>query len=105
MTPYLMLGIAVLFEVLGDSMMKYSNGFEKKLPIIGVVVGYGVAFYLMSLILEWLPLGFTYAVWTGLGIALTAIVGALFWKEKFTIQKTLGVIAIIAGVVVLKLGV
>ena len=102
MAPYLMLAVAVVCEVFGDSMMKLSHGFEKKAPIIGV---YLAAFYLMAQTLEQLPLGFTYAAWTGLGIALTAVVGALFWKEPFNAKKIVGIIAVIAGVVLLKLGV
>ncbi len=102
---YALLGIAVLFEVLGDSMMKLSDGFRRKAPIIGVAVGYLTAFYLMGQTMEHLPLGFVYATWTGLGIALTAVVGALFWREGFNAKKAAGLVAIIVGVVVLKMGV
>ncbi|HIY84275.1 DMT family transporter [Rubneribacter sp.] len=105
MAPYLMLAVAVVCEVFGDSMMKLSHGFEKKAPLIGVAAGYLAAFYLIAQTLEQLPLGFTYAAWTGLGIALTAVVGALFWKEPFNAKKIVGIIAVIAGVVLLKLGV
>lgn len=105
MSPYVLLGIAVVFEVFADSMMKLSHGFTKKAPIIGIVVGYLVAFYCIAQTLSQLPLGFAYAVWTGLGIALTAVVGTVFWHEGFNVKKALGLVAIIAGVVVLKLGV
>lgn len=98
------LGVAVLCEVFGDSMMKLSNGFKRKAPIAGIVVGYGAAFYLMAKSIEYLPLGFSYAVWTGLGIALTAIVGAIFWKEGFNFTKLAGIVVIIAGVVLMKTG-
>ena len=99
-----MLGVAVLFEVFGDSMMKFSDGFRRKLPIIGIVIGYATAFFLMAKSMNYLPLGFTYAVWTGLGIALTAIVGAVIWKEGFNLTKVAGVAIIIAGVVLMKMG-
>ncbi len=92
-------------DVFGDSMMKLSHGFERKLPLIGVVAGYFLAFYLMGQTMEYLPLGFVYAAWNGLGIALTAVVGALFWREGFNATKVIGLIAIIAGVVILRLGV
>ncbi len=98
------LGVAVVSEVFGDSMMKLSNGFKRKLPIIGIVVGYGLAFYLMSVSITVLPLGFSYAMWTGLGIALTAVVGAIFWKEGFTLAKVAGIVVIIAGVVLMEMG-
>ena len=105
MGPYVILGIAIVSEVFAEAMMKLSNGFEKKWPIIGIAAGYLVAFYLMAQTLEQLPLGFVYAVWTGVGVALTAIVGAVFWHEGFNVKKALGIVAIIAGVVILKLGV
>lgn len=96
--------IAVMCEVFGDSMMKLSNGFKRKAPIAGIVVGYGAAFYLMAQAIEFLPLGFSYAFWTGLGIALTAVVGAVFWKEGFNLTKLAGIALIIAGVVLMKMG-
>lgn len=105
MVAYMLIGVAVVAEVFGDSMMKLSNGFQRKLPLVGTVLGYGIAFYLIALTLERLPLGPVYAAWTGLGIALTAVVGAVVWKEGFNVKKALGLVAIIGGVVVLKLGV
>lgn len=104
MIPYVMLGVAIVSEVFAESMMKLSNGFEKKKPLIGTAVGYLLAFYLMSQTLSSLPLGFAYAVWTGAGVALTAVVGALLWREGFNAKKALGIAAIIAGIVFLKMG-
>lgn len=105
MGAYALILVAVAFEVFGDSMMKLSNGFQRKLPLVGTAIGYVVAFYLIAQTLEELPLGPVYAAWTGLGIALTAIVGAVFWKEGVNAKKIIGLLLIIAGVVVLKLGV
>ena len=105
MGAYILILVAVVFEVFGDSMMKLSNGFQRKLPLVGTAIGYVVAFYLIAQTLEELPLGPVYAAWTGLGIALTAVVGAVFWKEGVNAKKIIGLLLIIAGVVVLKLGV
>lgn len=105
MGAYALILVAVAFEVFGDSMMKLSNGFQRKLPLAGTAIGYMVAFYLIAQTLEELPLGPVYAAWTGLGIALTAVVGAVFWKEGVNAKKIIGLLLIIAGVVVLKLGV
>ena len=105
MGAYALILVAVAFEVFGDSMMKLSNGFQRKLPLVGTAIGYVVAFYLIAQTLEELPLGPVYAAWTGLGIALTAVVGAVFWKEGVNAKKIIGFLLIIAGVVVLKLGV
>ena len=58
----------------------------------------------MSQAIGYLPLGFSYAMWTGLGIALTAVVGAIVWKEGFNLTKAAGIVVIIAGVVLMKIG-
>ena len=105
MGAYVLILVAVVFEVFGDSMMKLSNGFQRKLPLVGTAIGYVVALYLIAQTLEELPLGPVYAAWTGLGIALTAVVGAVFWKEGVNVKKIIGLLLIVAGVVVLKLGV
>lgn len=105
MLPFLMIGVAVVFEVFADTMMKISDGFRRKWPIIGVVIGYAVAFWCIAQVLLVLPLGPVYAAWVGLGIALTAIVGAVLWDEGFNVKKTVGLVAIIIGIVLLKLGV
>ncbi len=102
---YLLLAVSVVTEVFGDSMMKLSEGFKRRKPIIGIAVGYAISFYLMSRILLEFPLGLTYAMWTGLGIALTAVVGIVFWHEGCNLKKVLGLLSIIAGVVLLELGV
>lgn len=105
MQNYILLIIATFAEVVGDSMMKLSAGFKRKWPLVGVAIGYLLAFYLMSLILESMPLGSVYTIWTGLGVALTAVVGALFWHERFNAMKAIGLILVIAGVVVLESGI
>lgn len=101
---FLMMAVAVAAEVFADSMMKLSNGFQRKLPLLGTVVGYGVAFYVIALALEYMPIGPVYAMWTGLGIAFTAVVGAVVWHEGFNVKKAVGLVCIIAGVVILKMG-
>lgn len=103
MNPYVLLIGSILFEVFGSSMMKASNGFKKLVPTVGLVIGMGSSFYLLSKALEHIPLGTAYAIWSGAGTALTAIVGILVWKEKFNLKILLGLLIIIAGVVVLKL--
>ncbi|HAC1561434.1 TPA_asm: quaternary ammonium compound efflux SMR transporter BcrB [Listeria monocytogenes] len=103
MNPYVLLIGAILFEVFGSSMMKASNGFKKLVPTVGLVIGMGSSFYLLSKALEHIPLGTAYAIWSGGVTALTAIVGILVWKEKFNLKILLGLLIIIAGVVVLKL--
>ncbi|MCP1490345.1 multidrug efflux SMR transporter [Peribacillus frigoritolerans] len=103
MNPYAFLAIAILSEVFGSSMLKVSNGFKRLFPSIGVVIGMGLAFYCLSLSLITIPLGTAYAIWSGIGTALTALVGVIVYKENFNLKKFLGLVLIIGGVVVLKL--
>jgi multidrug resistance protein EbrA len=104
MNAYVLLFVAIVCEVFGSSMLKATNGFKKLFPTLGVVIGYGAAFYALSLALKTLSLGMAYAIWAGLGTALTALVGIIIYKEKFN-QKTLfGLVLIIGGVALLNLG-
>lgn len=104
MNAYVLLFVAIVSEVFGSSMLKATNGFKKLVPTLGVIIGYGAAFYALSLALKTLPLGMAYAIWAGLGTALTALVGILIFKENFN-QKTLfGLVLIIGGVALLNLG-
>ncbi|MFD2629611.1 DMT family transporter [Oceanobacillus kapialis] len=103
MNAYLWLAMAIIFEVFGSSMLKVSNGFKRLFPAIGVIVGMGFAFYFLSIALKTLPLGNAYAIWSGVGTALTTMIGILFWRERINWKKVVGIICIIAGVVVIRL--
>lgn len=78
---YLYLSLAVIFEVIGTSALKYTEEFTKLFPSLIVVVGYVMAFYFMTLALRTMSLGIVYAIWAGVGIVLVAIVGAILYKE------------------------
>lgn len=102
---YLWLAIAIIAEVFGSSMLKLTGGFKKLVPTIGVIIGYGIAFYALSLSLSYLPLGVAYAIWSGVGTALTALVGVVVYKEELDMKKSLGILLVIGGVVLLKSGI
>jgi multidrug resistance protein EbrA len=104
MQGYIILIIAIIGEVFGSSMLKASNGFKRVLPILGVIIGYGVAFYALSLALKTIPLGMAYAIWSGLGTVLTALIGIIIYKEGVSSKKLFGIGLIIGGVVILNLG-
>lgn len=95
--------IAIVAEVFASSMLKRTEGFSRIWPSLGVVVGYGTAFYCLALTLKTIPIGTAYAIWAGLGTALTAIVGVVLYKELFNRKKVLGILCIILGVVLLNL--
>ncbi|UHA73640.1 DMT family transporter [Paenibacillus sp. 481] len=102
MYTFLFLAIAIVSEVIASTFLKVSNGFSKWLPSLGVVIGYGVAFYTLSLALQELPLSLAYAIWAGVGTALTAVIGIVIWKEHSNLKTFLGLALIIGGTVVLN---
>jgi len=99
---YVFLGLAIIFEVIGSSFMKSSDGFTKWLPSTVVVVAYITCFYFLSLALKTIPLGVAYAVWAGLGIVLTAAISVLVFKQKLDLAAIIGIIFIIIGVVIMN---
>ncbi len=100
---YLYLGIAIICEVIGTSALQVSNGFTKILPSTIVVLGYGVAFYLLGFALKFMSVGIAYAIWAGLGIVLIAIVGAIAFKQIPDMPAVIGMGLIILGVLVIRL--
>ncbi|MCM3740420.1 multidrug efflux SMR transporter [Oceanobacillus luteolus] len=102
MKGFALLIISIIAEVFGTSMLKLSDGFTVLAPSIGVAVGYGVSFYLLSLCLRTLPLSLVYAIWSGAGTALTALVGFMFWNEALDLVKLLGIALIIGGIIALN---
>ena len=98
---YLYLTIAILAEVIGTSALKASKEFTNLVPSLVVVAGYGVAFYFMTLALRSIPIGITYAVWSGVGIVLITIAGVFLYKEIPDLPAIIGMGLIIAGVAVI----
>ena len=87
---WVILYVAVLFEVAATTALKASEGFTRLIPSLIVVAGYGVAFYLMTLSLNKIPLAVVYAVWSALGIALISIVGAIRYGESLDAPAVAG---------------
>ena len=103
MSPWLTLAIAIVAEVIGTTALKASDGFTRLWPSAVVVVGYGVSFYCLSLVLRSIPVGVTYAVWSGLGIVLISLVAFAVYGQRIDTAGLIGMGLIIAGVLVLNL--
>ncbi|MWJ28670.1 QacE family quaternary ammonium compound efflux SMR transporter [Halomonas sp. ZH2S] len=95
--------LAIIAEVVATSALKASSGFTQPMPTLVVVVGYGLAFYLLSLVLRSLPVGLAYAIWAGLGIVLVTVVGMVVYGEKPDLPAVIGIGFIVVGVVTLQL--
>jgi small multidrug resistance pump len=98
------LAIAIFSEVAGSSALPAAQGFRNPLPSLVVVAGYVTAFYFLSLTLEAIPLGVTYAVWSGVGLALISLAGWIFYRQTLGAVEIAGILLIGLGVVVLKIG-
>lgn len=94
---------AIVSELFGSSMLKVNATSTNRLPILGVAIGYGTAFYLLSLALFTIPLSFAYAFWSGVGTALTAVIGFVVFHEQVSRQKVTGIALVIIGLVFMKL--
>lgn len=104
LASYLLLALAIAAEVVATSALKASEGMTRLLPSAIVVAGYGLAFLLLSHTLKTLPVGFVYALWSGLGVIGVAFVGAWVFGEAFGTVKLAGMALILLGVVLVKAG-
>ena len=100
---YFYLALAIAAEVAGTSLLKVTEEFSKPIPTTFLVIFYIISLWLMTLALRELPLGVVYAVWSGLGIVLVAIVGAFVYKEVPDFASIIGMALIISGVIVMHL--
>ncbi|PFH11087.1 small multidrug resistance pump [Collimonas sp. PA-H2] len=94
--------IAIVAEVIATSALKASAEFTRLVPSVVVVAGYLTAFYFLSLTLRTLPVAIVYAMWSGIGIALIALVGWLFLKQSLDAAALVGIGLIVSGVLVLN---
>jgi small multidrug resistance pump len=101
--PYALLAIAIVAEVIATSAMRASDGFLRWLPSMVVVLGYGIAFYCLSLTLRNIPVGIVYAVWSGAGIVLITLVAVVLYRQVPDVPAIIGLGLIVAGVAVLNL--
>ena len=100
---YIYLLLAIISEVVGTSALKASDGFKNWVPNVIVIVGYGLAFYFLSLVLKSIPVGVAYAIWSGLGIVLISLVGYIYFKQRLDFPAVIGMALIISGVIVINI--
>ena len=100
---WLYLALAILSEVAGTTCMKLSAGFTRAWPSVLMWLFYGVCFYFLTLALKKVDVSIAYAIWSGLGTALIATIGVIYFREPITVLKFVGLVAIIGGVIILNL--
>lgn len=100
---WLYLAIAIAAEVIATSALKASEGFTRLAPALLTIVGYGIAFYCLSLTLRTIPVGIAYAIWSGVGIVAISVIGYFLFKQTLDMPALIGIGLIVAGVLVLNI--
>jgi small multidrug resistance pump len=93
--------VAILLEVAGTTNMKLSEGFSKLIPSVGVIFFYALSIIALTFAVNRMDVSVAYAIWSGLGTALVAIIGLWFFQESITTTKVVGLVLIIVGVAML----
>jgi small multidrug resistance pump len=96
---WLFLVLAIVAEVVGTTCMKLSSGFTQLLPSVAMVIFYGISLSALTMALKKIEVSVAYAIWSGLGTALIAIIGIFGFKEPATALKIMSILLIIIGVV------
>jgi small multidrug resistance pump len=96
---YLYLTLAIVAEVIATSALKQSEEFTRVVPSTISIVGYCCAFYLLALVLRTIPVGVSYAIWSGVGMLLITIIGRFYFKQFLDAPALIGIAFIIVGVV------
>ncbi len=99
MTAYYYLAIAICAEVIATVSMNFST----PLPLVLVIVGYGIAFWMLTLVVRSVPVGVAYAVWAGMGIVMVSVAALFIYGQKLDVPAMLGMALIVLGVVVIQL--
>ena len=99
---YILLALAIVSEVTGSTFLVKSEGFTQLAPSILVVIFYVISFYLLSQVIKTIPLGVAYAIWGGVGIVLTALIGFLMFRQSLDLAALIGIALIIGGVIVMN---
>ncbi|MCK5654274.1 MAG: multidrug efflux SMR transporter [Dehalococcoidia bacterium] len=100
---WFLLALAIVLEVAGTTCMKLSGGFKEMVPSVLVFVFYGLSFTAFIYALKTIDLSLTYAIWAGVGLALIAAIGILYFKEPVTVPKMVFTGLILIGVIGLSL--
>jgi len=99
---YILLVLAIIFELLSTSFLKDTNGFTKLYPSLIVIIALCICLFLMSHTMKFIPVGITYATWSGLGIAAITIIGVFKYNQIPNIPTIIGLTLIIVGVIIVN---
>ena len=101
--PWILLLLAIGSEVIGTSCLKLSQGFSRPIPTLVVLAAYSTSMLLLSRVVQTIPLGITYALWSGIGIIAIVLVALLAYKQVPSPGQLVGIAMITAGVIIVNL--
>ena len=101
--PWTLLLIAIIAEVIGTSCLRLSEGMTRQLPTLLVFSAYAIAMALLSKVVMSIPLGITYALWSGIGTVAIVLVGRFAYQQTMGVGQLIGIALITAGVVLVNL--
>ena len=101
--PWILLFLAITSEVIGTSCLKLSEGFSRPIPTVVVLAAYSTSMLLLSRVVQTIPLGITYALWSGIGIIAIVLVGLLAYQQVPSPGQLIGISMITAGVILVNL--
>ncbi len=97
-----LLAVAILSEVFATFALKFSDGFTRPLPTLLALAAYGIAFWLLAIVVRVLPVGVVYAIWSGAGVVLITLLGWLAFRQTLDAPAVIGMGLIVAGVLVIN---
>jgi small multidrug resistance pump len=100
---WVILGLGIVFEVLGTICMEMAKGFTRLVPSIFVFLFYGLSLVALVFVLKKMEVSIAYAIWASMGIVLIAIIGMIFYKEPVSAAKIISILLIVAGIFGLEL--
>ena len=103
MNPYIVLFLAIIFEVMGTMLLPVSQNFTKLLPSSILLFSYGISFYFLAIVTQKLPLSVVYATWSGMGVFTVALLSYIFYKQTLSWQSIVGLFLIVVGVTIVNI--
>lgn len=100
---WLYFGVAIILEIVGTTLLKLSNGNEKWHITILSIISYSLCFWVFSKALKYFDIATAYAMWSGIGIVATALIGFVFFKESVSVMKVVCIMLILLGTIGLNL--
>ncbi|MEC5395694.1 DMT family transporter [Bergeyella sp. RCAD1439] len=97
---WIILFTAIVFEIIATSFLKVSNGFRNLFSSVISIVCYIISFYCLALALRSIPLGISYAIWSGVGIVILSLIGYIIFDQKLNLPTVLGILLILVGTII-----